>query len=71
MTTTEEPKNGKKGKLKQLPVCIWEQDEWGLWQTSCKHEHTLIEGTPMQNNYHFCPHCGLKLDYRIYVEPPF
>ena len=28
----------------------------------CKEPWTLIEGNPAENNMHFCPNCGAKMD---------
>lgn len=28
----------------------------------CGNEFTLIDGTPKDNNYHYCPNCGAKMD---------
>ena len=52
---TIEPQPRKKGK--------WiEQDAGGdgvFYECSvCKDAFTLIDGTPSDNNYNFCPNCG-------------
>ena len=39
----------------------WDGDE--LYRCSeCGDEFVLIEGTPKDNNYWFCPCCGAKMD---------
>lgn len=39
----------------------WDGDE--LYRCSeCGDEFVLIEGTPKDNNYWFCPHCGARMD---------
>ena len=39
----------------------WDGDEH--YQCSeCKAEYVLIDGTPEDNDYLFCPHCGAKMD---------
>ena len=30
--------------------------------SACSEEFTLIEGTPQDNLYNYCPHCGAKMD---------
>ena len=39
-------------------------DGWqeGTYECSnCKEEFVLIEGTPEDNEYNFCPNCGAKM----------
>jgi hypothetical protein len=46
----------------------WEQpscydEENGVFQCSnCKEEFVLICGSPKENEYEYCPHCGCKMD---------
>ena len=51
---SEQP-DRKKGRWKQ-----WE--EYGFEETYectvCRTPFVLIDGTPMDNEYYFCPHCG-------------
>ena len=44
-------------------VCEWRlcDEEANVYDTSCKNPHILIEGTPKENNYEFCPYCGKKI----------
>ena len=44
--------------------CKWEEDEDGdgLWHTGCKEIHILMEGTPTENKYKFCPYCGKEIE---------
>lgn len=43
---------------------------WGIWDedtntyecSNCKNPFTLLEGTPEQNTYFYCPYCGCKMD---------
>lgn len=30
--------------------------------SACGETWTLIEGTPLDNNMHYCPNCGAKMD---------
>lgn len=32
--------------------------------SSCGEEFVLIEGTPLDNKYHFCPNCGADMRER-------
>ena len=44
-------------------VCEWRlcDEEANVYDTSCRNPHILIEGTPQENNYEFCPYCGNKI----------
>ena len=44
-------------------VCEWRlcDEEANVYDTSCRNPHILIEGTPQENNYEFCPYCGKKI----------
>lgn len=44
-------------------VCEWRlcDEESNVYDTSCRNPHILIEGTPKENNYEFCPYCGKKI----------
>ena len=44
-------------------VCEWRlcDEEANVYDTSCRNPHILIEGTPRENNYEFCPYCGKKI----------
>lgn len=30
--------------------------------TNCKEDFALVEGTPKDNLYYYCPHCGAKIN---------
>ena len=36
-------------------------EEANVYDTSCRNPHILIEGTPQENNYKYCPYCGKKI----------
>ena len=44
-------------------VCEWMlcDEEANIYDTSCRNPHILIEGTPKENNYEYCPYCGKKI----------
>lgn len=44
-------------------VCEWKlcDEEANVYDTSCGNPHILIEGTPKENNYEYCPYCGKKI----------
>ena len=44
-------------------VCEWRlcDEEANVYDTSCRNPHILIEGTPKENNYEYCPYCGRKI----------
>ena len=38
-------------------------EENGVFKCSnCKEEFVLISGSPKENEYEYCPHCGCKMD---------
>ena len=43
--------------------CEWKliDEEANVYDTSCRNPHILIEGTPKENNYEYCPYCGKKI----------
>lgn len=44
-------------------VCEWRlcDEEANVYDTSCRNPHILLEGSPSDNNYSFCPYCGRKI----------
>ena len=44
-------------------VCEWRlcDEEANVYDTSCRNPHILIEGTPKEHNYEYCPYCGKKI----------
>lgn len=54
-----------------MSPCIWTQhddDEWETWETSCRQQFTLNEGTPKENRMAFCCYCGGALEERVAAE---
>lgn len=49
------------GKWKQ-----WDEDDYGDTYecTSCGEAFVMLEGSPIENGYHYCPYCGAKMDAR-------
>jgi hypothetical protein len=43
-----------------MEECAWREDE-GYWETGCKNEFTINEGTPEENGMKFCCFCGKKI----------
>lgn len=41
--------------------CQWKDDGENNFETQCGEVFTLIHGTPAENNYNYCPHCGFKI----------
>lgn len=39
----------------------WDGDEYYAC-SSCGAEFVLIDGTPSDNDYNYCPNCGAKMD---------
>lgn len=57
--------------IKGIPKADTERHaHWGIWDedtntyecSNCKNPFTLLEGTPKQNTYFYCPNCGCKMD---------
>lgn len=51
-----------------LPTAHWENEEdfngdpvvW--FCSACKERFVLYDGTPEENDYDYCPHCGARMD---------
>lgn len=46
-------------------VCEWIEDEGGddwNYSTKCGREFGFYSGSPSENNFEFCPYCGLRLE---------
>jgi len=45
--------------------CIWKEesgvDSDVTYSTSCDNMFTIMEGTPKDNDFKYCPYCGGKL----------
>lgn len=50
------------------PVAHWDMEEDAvgdpiIWTCSnCKESIVMYDGTPMENGYKYCPHCGARLE---------
>lgn len=40
----------------------WTPDDYYYTCSICNEDFYMIVGTPSDNNYKFCPHCGAKMD---------
>ena len=48
-------------------VDFYNGDGSNTWECSnCKKVWQFDEGSPMENNYNFCPHCGEKIRLELY-----
>jgi hypothetical protein len=58
-TRQAEPKRGL--------TCLWSRadDDTDMWETSCGHAFTIIDGTPSDNHMGFCCYCGRRVDEEI------
>lgn len=58
---------------KVVTGCEWERDDdfdtCQVWTTSCGKEHAFLADGPIDNEFKFCPFCGLALDQLPYSEP--
>jgi hypothetical protein len=52
---------------KREPTCLWSHadDDTDVWETSCGHAFTIIDGTPGDNHMEFCCYCGRPLEQEI------
>jgi hypothetical protein len=44
--------------------CNWKQqdeDESDFWKSDCGHSFVFIDGSPIDNNMHYCCRCGKPL----------
>ena len=59
--------DGKQAEPKRGPTCLWSRadDDTDVWETSCGHAFTIIEGTPGDNHMEFCCYCGRRVDEEI------
>lgn len=55
-------------KVSEMPTGSEDYCEWVLidyeanvYDTTCRNPHILLEGSPIDNNYEFCPYCGKKI----------
>ena len=48
-----------------VTVCVWtlDADEWSgdSWDTSCGEKFCFNDGSPAENKFNFCPHCGRRI----------
>jgi len=42
-------------------ICVWSEDDDGLFHTMCGNIHEFLEGGPLDNMHVFCPYCGARL----------
>ena len=42
-------------------TCEWVTDDEGVWDTECGNRFEIIDGTPRENQLHWCPYCGKSL----------
>ena len=49
-------------------TCVWQEDCESTWDTSCDTAFVMIDGTPTDNEYKFCPSCGKSIKEVRYVE---
>lgn len=43
-------------------ICLWGQDENGIWETGCGHAFEFTDSGPTENYFRFCPYCGKPLE---------
>jgi DNA-directed RNA polymerase subunit RPC12/RpoP len=51
----------RQGKIKEY--CEWKYtgDDDDYYETTCGKAYYLTVGTPKENHYNFCPHCGRRI----------
>jgi len=46
----------------EKPICIWVEDEEGIFETSCNEMFGFAdESGPKENGFNYCPYCGCEL----------
>jgi hypothetical protein len=62
-------------KVSEMPIGSEDYCEWVLidyeanvYDTTCRNPHILLEGSPTDNSYEFCPYCGKKIKVAPYTE---
>ena len=48
---------------KEEEFCEWEvwDEEANVYRTSCENAHFIVDGSPKDNDYAYCPYCGRKI----------
>jgi hypothetical protein len=43
--------------------CMWEltDEYYNLWSSDCDQETWLNNGTPLENDFKYCPYCGKNI----------
>jgi len=41
--------------------CTWTQNEDGVYETNCDNMFVFNDGGPVENDFRYCPYCGLEL----------
>jgi hypothetical protein len=61
--STEDPAPyGAESEADRQPSCRWcFGDIDGYWATACAHAFVFNDGGPSDNDFRFCPFCGLPL----------
>ena len=54
-----------------MKVCKWIEDQDGNWEMGCGRIFSLNEGTPLENEMFYCPHCGDKIREVLYRSNKF
>jgi hypothetical protein len=45
-----------------LGKCVWTNDpDDDSWDTACGEKFVFNDGTPIENDFYFCPYCGKHL----------
>lgn len=52
--------------MSDIEQCVWQQNEDGYYDTSCKGSFVLNDGTPLENYMRFCCYCGDILKQKLY-----
>lgn len=63
----DEIANALEQVLAPKQMCTWTYcpGQYGssdYWETECGNAFQLASGTPTENDFHFCPYCGKRLE---------
>lgn len=53
-----------------MTICYWEEEEEGVWSTSCKNLFAFEADGPGENKFMYCPYCGRALEVRPAPRQP-
>jgi len=47
-------------------LCLWEEDEDGIWHTSCGEAFQFTADGPAENGTRYCMYCGREINAKVW-----